>query len=322
MTRSRVIIVGLILFGLCAIMGLSTVLVAQTKLPLAPPKVALPATQQPASREQTPEAGIKSITQQYVKAFNAKDAKAAAALWTENGEFIDVDGVTIRGRAAIEKSLADDFKMSPKATLEASVDSVRSLGRNAAVAEGTIRMRTPANGSISETRYSAMHVLEDGQWLTASASEWIPDAGTEAATKYLDWLVGDWTATGHRGKISITYAWDENKKFLHGKYTIANDGKIVATGTQVMRHNPSGGLRSWSFESSGAMSNSTWEQEGNRWIEETTGTLSNGTPIDSISVCIPLGQDAFCWQTVERSIDGVAAPSLSPIKVTRVKASK
>lgn len=320
MTRRRLIIVGLILFCMCTFTGLCTVLLAQAKVPLAPPQVITP--QQPTPVEQSPEAGIKSITQKYVKAFNAKDAKATAALWTENGEFTDVDGVLLHGRAAIEKSLSEEFQANPKAKIEASVDSVRLLGRQTAISEGIIKEKNPGSAEVSETRYSALHVFEEGQWLAASVHEWTVDPGTEAAAKHLDWLVGEWTAKGQRGNISISYAWDENKKLLHGKYTIAKDGKTISSGTQVIGQNSSGGLRSWSFDSSGAVSNATWEREGNRWIEESTGTSSSGAAIDTINILIPLGQDAFCWQTVERSVDGVPSSTMPPIKVTRVKPSK
>jgi uncharacterized protein (TIGR02246 family) len=310
------------LLAVCGIAGLSTVLLAQVKAPAVQLQTRPGANLQPASAEQTLEAGIKSITDQYVKAFNARDAGAAAALWTENGEFIGEDGVTIRGRAAIEKSFAEEFKASPKAILEVRLDSVRPLGRHTAMAEGTTKLKTPGNSEAIETKYSALHVLEDGKWLTASVREWSIDPGTEAGTKFLDWHVGQWTAKGHRGDVSITYAWDENKKFLHGTYSITKDGKVVASGTHILGLNPSGGLRSWSFDSSGAFSNANWIHEGNRWIEESTGTLSNGAASDSISVVIPLGADAYCWQTIERTVDGVQHPPMTPIKVSRVKTNK
>jgi uncharacterized protein (TIGR02246 family) len=322
MTRHRVITIGLILLGVCAIMGMRTVLLAQARVPTAPTQLIPCIVQSPDSAEQMPETGIKRITDQYVKAFNAKNAKAIAALWTENGEFTGIDGQVIRGRAAIEKSLAEEFQANPKITIEVSVESVRPLGRHTAIAEGIIKEKTSSNAEPGQSRYSAMHVFEDGRWLTASVRESALNPGTEAATKHLDWLVGEWSAKDQRGNIAISYSWDENKKFLHGKYSITKEGKTITSGTQVIGHNPSGGLRSWSFDSSGAFSNALWEREGNRWIEESTGTLSNGSTLDTINVMIPLGPDAFCWQTVERSVDGVQASAMSPIKVSRVKPGK
>ena len=52
------------------------------------------------------------------------------------GEMNTADGETIRGRDAIEKSLAAQFREQPKAALRATVDSIRSLGKHTVVAEG------------------------------------------------------------------------------------------------------------------------------------------------------------------------------------------
>lgn len=73
------------------------------------------AAQPPIGKAATPEEGIRAITAEYVKAFNAGDAKAAAALWTTDGEYIGSDGERTAGRDAIAKDLAEYFKANPKA---------------------------------------------------------------------------------------------------------------------------------------------------------------------------------------------------------------
>jgi uncharacterized protein (TIGR02246 family) len=271
---------------------------------------------------ETPEAGIKKITEEYVKAFNAGDAKAAASLWTTEGEYIGVNGEPILGRAAIEKSLMEEFKAHPKATVEVRVESIRIIGRQTAMAESIVKLKIPGDAEVSETRYSALHVFEDGQWSVASVREWLPDPGLAAAMKHLDWLVGEWTAKGEVGNIALSYVWDENKTFLHGKYSITKDGKTVSTGIQMIARNLSGGLRSWMFDSSGTFNDALWEHDENRWIEHTTGVLPDGIEIHSVNILILLGLDAFTWQPTERTADGVAISPLPPIKVTRVKPRK
>ncbi len=86
--------------------------------------------------------------------------------------------------------------------------------------------------------------------------------------------------------------------------------------------NPTGGLRSWTFDSSGTFSNSQWSRDDNRWIDGATGVLPEGTEITSVNVLIPLGPDAFTWQTTERAADGAQLPPLPPVKVTRTKPRK
>jgi uncharacterized protein (TIGR02246 family) len=327
MNWHRLIIGSLVLVGAGALSGLYALLPARA---VAPPPTEQPTPEKPAvdvpstkgPTAESPEAGIKTITEEYVKAFNAADAKAAAALWTPEGEYIGVEGEVSRGRAAIEKSLADEFKAHPKSVLAVRVESVRPLGRQTALAEGVVTLKTPGEAELSETRYSALHVLEDGKWRAASVREWVPDPERGAALKHLDWLVGQWTAKGDAGTIAMSYAWDENKVFLNGKYSITKDGKTVSSGTHVFAVDPAGGLRSWTFDSTGTFCTAQWTRDDKRWIEEVTGVLPSGAEINSVNVQIPLGADAFSWRSTERSADGVPLTPLPPLKVTRVKPGK
>lgn len=274
---------------------------------------------QPSTKAEGAEAGIKAITAEYVKAFNAADAKAAAALWTAEGEFAGADGEVIAGRAEIEKGLAKYLKAHPKATVEVRVESVRVMGRGLATAEGVVALRLPGDDPVIESRYTALHVLEDGRWHAASVREWVPDPATDVTPKQLEWLIGEWASKGEGGDLKIVYAWDEDKVFITGKYTLTKDGKTISKGTQVIGRNPTGGLRSWLFDSSGTTSDGMWVRDENRWINEATGVLPDGTEVTSVNVLIPLGPDAFTWQTTDREVDGVPVPALPPVKVARVK---
>ncbi len=314
MKRHRMIL-GLVVAVSAAVLVSGGRAPSLTNAPAAQPEKA---TAQPAKADGA-EAGIKKITAEYAKAFNAADAKAAAALWTDEGEYVGADDETVTGRAAIEKSLAEFFKEYPKATADVQIESVRLIGRGTASAEGVVRLKLPGTESAVESRYTALHVLEDGVWRAASVREWVPDPATEVTPQHLEWLVGDWTAKGEGGELKLTYAWDENKVFINSKYTITKDGKTVSSGTQIIGRNPAGGLRSWMFDSSGTTSDAVWVRDGKRWINDATGVLPDGTEISSVNVLIPLGPDSFTWQTTDREADDVPLPALPPIKVTRVK---
>ena len=303
MYQHRLLLAGLIVVGVTgAYAGSRLVFPAAAVDPPAPPPA--PAAN-PAPQKQTPapsaaETGVKQATEDYVKAFNAHDAKAAAALWTENGEYVGVDGETFRGRAAIEKSLAEDFKAFPKSSIQIQLTSVRPIGRQTALAEGTVTVKNPGDTQPNETRYSALQVFEDGMWRAASVREWVPDPNVGAAKTFLDGLVGEWSGKGSDGTISITYSWNDTQSFLFGKYSILKDGKTTSTGTEILTRDPVGGIRSWTFDSSGTFCNGLWQRDGNGWVDRAIGVLPNGVEIDSVNVLIPLGPDAFSWQTTER----------------------
>src|SRR5262249_21654096 len=89
-----------------------------------------PASQPPAATggDQAREADREAIRQAgraFVEAFNKGDAKAVAALWTEQGESIDEGGAVLRGRAEIEKAYAELFREKPGIRAELDTRSIR-----------------------------------------------------------------------------------------------------------------------------------------------------------------------------------------------------
>jgi uncharacterized protein (TIGR02246 family) len=267
-------------------------------------------------------AAVRKSAARFVKAFNDRDAKAAAALWTKDGEYTDPDGETVRGRAALQKSYAEFFKKHPKARLEVKVESVRLFGRYTAVEEGILRLRLPDAPIPEPTRYSALHVRDGDTWRVASVREWIPDPATQVSLKDVEWLVGDWTARVEETEVRTSYKWGEDKLTIRCYFTVKKGGKLVSSGTQIIGKDPASGLRSWLFDRSGAFGESMWSRDGDRWIIEAGGSLPDGSEITAVNILIPIGPDAFTWQSTERTAGGHPLPDVPPVRVTRVKGGK
>jgi uncharacterized protein (TIGR02246 family) len=275
--------------------------------------------EQPSSPEME---AVRKTADAFAKAFNAGDAKAVAAFWTKDGEFVGADGDTIRGRDEIEKSYAEFFKSNPKTTIAVEIESVRLLGRYTALEEGTLKVTRPGDKEPGVSRYSVLHVREDDGWRMASVREWVPDPQELVTVKDVEWLLGKWVAKSNEGEISITYAWDEDKVFLRGRYILKKGDRTISSGTQIIGKNPEGGLRSWVFDSSGAYGQSVWTRDENRWVIEAEGTLPDGSEVTATNLLIPIGKDSFTWQGTERTAAGSELPDTAPLKVTRVKADK
>ncbi len=275
---------------------------------------------QPGEPADEAAAGVRKNADEYTKAFNAGDAKAAALSWSLHGEYTDPDGETFRGRAAVEAEIAAVLKANPKATIEIAVEEVRRVGRQAAFATGTTKTRSPADPEPAVSRFTGLFVQEESGWKIASLSDWATDPATDVTVADVGWLVGAWTAKGPGGEAKIEYAWNEAKTFLNGKYALAKDGKTVSSGTQVVGANPAGGLRGWTFDGSGTSGDAVWTRDGSRWLIEATDTLPDGTEMTTVNVLVPLGPDAFTWQPTQRTAGGVPLPDQPPVRVTRVKA--
>ena len=282
---------------------------------------------QPASESQQKAAGasnalateLRKSAAAFEKAANARDAKAAAALWTAGGEFTDEAGNSIRGRDNLGKMYAKNFAAAPKGNFQLTIESVRQLGENLAASEGILKF-APADGTeTTSTTISAMHVREGNGWLVASAKESPSDSGM-ARVADLAFLIGDWEAMRDDRSIRISYAWNDGKTFIQSRFTVTEKGEVTASGIEVLGRDPgSGVLRSWLFDKSGAIGESTWKKDGDRWLIEASGTLAQGLAMSATNILIPLGKDAFSWQSVDRSVGEQAMPDHPPLKVTRIQ---
>src|SRR5437763_1934459 len=68
---------------------------------------AMKALDEPRKGNPEAEAAIQKNGEAFVEAFHKGDAKAVAAFWTRDGEYIDQTGVSLKGREAIEKKFRD-----------------------------------------------------------------------------------------------------------------------------------------------------------------------------------------------------------------------
>jgi uncharacterized protein (TIGR02246 family) len=266
------------------------------------------------------DAAVRQIGRQFEEAFNKKDAKAMAALWTEGGELTDVDGTVVRGRAALEKMYAESFAAYPKGTGKFDTAEVRALGKNLITAEGTIRFTATEGKKPVETRYSAMFVRDGDRWLTATVREWYPDTPEPDKLTDLAWLVGDWDAKQGDREVRTTYAWGDEKAFIVCTFKVTEKGQVVASGTEIIAKDPSSGqLRGWLFDRSGTLAEATYSRDGEKWVAEITGTTADGTDVEATNAFVPSGTDAFSWVSIDRSAGGQPLPNVAPLKVTRVK---
>lgn len=268
------------------------------------------------------EAAIRKTADEFAKAFAKADAKAVASLWTKEGEFVGPDGEPLRGRKEIEKAYAEFFEKNPKAKMEVTVESVKLLGKHAALEEGTVKVTLANEKNPGVSRYSVLHVREDDAWKMASVREWVPDLAELVSLKDVEWLVGEWSAKSGDATASVTYAWEKDKASIRGDYVVKRDDKVVSSGYQIIRKNPNGGLISWQFDSNGSNGEWLWLREDGNWVIEADGVLPDGSEVTATNLLVPLGKDGFTWQSLDRTAAGTPLPAVPPVKVTRVKDKK
>ena len=267
------------------------------------------------------KAAIEEAIAAYVKAFNDRDAKALAELWSPEGVYTSrLSGEQIVGRDALKKDFSALFEDVKEAKLEVSSESIEFVSPNVAVEQGTAVVIKP-DAEPAKSSYSAVYVKRDGKWLVdrISEEEELPAAPSHhEQLKGLDWLVGKWVDEGGGEVITTKCKWTRNRNFLVRSFTASIGQQIDITGMQVVGWDPARKqIRSWVFDSDGGIAEGVWSKKGERWLVKTNATLSDGKTASSTSILRPLGKDGFGWQKVGRTVDGELLPNIDEVVIVR-----
>jgi uncharacterized protein (TIGR02246 family) len=270
------------------------------------------------------EKAIRANATAYAKAFNAGDARAVAALWAPQGEYVEISGQCFQGRGAIEKELASYFAENKALKIEITPDSLRFVGLGIALESGHVKVTRVADGAVNTCGYSIVHSKLDGRWLLASVRETQQQTPSNyERLKELEWLVGKWSAKGRGRVIELSCAWTHGRNFLIRSYTLKRPDGSIQTGTHIIGWDPlANGIHGWLFDSEGGMGSETWTRDGERWIVEARGVMRDGRQTEAANVLTRIDGDSFTWQSAGRSIDGIRLPDTAAIKVSRVKTNR
>jgi uncharacterized protein (TIGR02246 family) len=289
---------------------LSSTLLAQDQEKSAP---------KPASSDSKDESTIRANVEAFVKAYNARDAKAVANLFAAEAQAIDEDGETAQGRDAIERRVAATFADAPQGRIQIDVGSIRMIGSALAIETGQAKV-TPSPGSEPNvSRYTAVHIKSrDGKWLLAFVRETEESEITNAERlKPLEWLIGDWIDESPDSVVITSCKWSDNKNFLLSDINIRVQGRNAMHLTQRIGWDPlTKQIKSWLFDSEGGYGESFWTRAGDRWLVKATAVRRDGTTASMTNIYTPTGKDAYTWQTTDRVVAGEVLPPVE-IKVVR-----
>lgn len=239
---------------------------------------------------------LKALAVAFEKAYNAADAKAIAAQFTENGEVVDEDGNVTEGRAKIEARFAELFKEYPQTRIAVELTSLRQLSPEVAVEEGYSTTTLSPEEPGSRSPYTMVHVKRDGQWLAASVRDFpeeIAEATAHEQLESLNWLIGHWVDESPNGRVETTCQWSEDGNYLLQNYVVkARRG--VMRGTQRIAWDPlRRTIRSWAFDESGAFTEATWTPIEDTWILKVEGVTPEGRGASATRLVTPISADAF-----------------------------
>ena len=261
-----------------------------------------------AARTQTdPAQGNGKRAQAFIDAFNKGDAKAVAAFWTPDGDYIDEAGKQIKGRAAIEKLYDKVFAAMKGAKLTVTVTSTKMVGTDVLLEDGISEV-TPANGDpTTSTRFSAVLVKKAGEWYFESVRESLASPPSNGEhLEDLAWLIGDWKGEADKGESgTASYSWAENQNFIVSEFATTLNGIPVVGGTQWIGWDAVDmRIRSWSFYSGGGFGEAAWTKDGGNWVTKVTARTAEGKKVAATNTLTRVDADHLTSQISQLTVDG------------------
>ena len=267
------------------------------------------------------ENSLTNNAKAFVDAFEKGDAKAVAAFWAEDGDYVDVNGRHLQGRPSIENAFKDFFTESKGLKLRIDVNSVRFVTPDIAIEDGITSVIPPDGTPPSQARYTNVHVKKGGQWVLQSVREAPYTApGNYEHLRGLEWAVGQWVDEGEGPEIDhATFEWSPDGNFLISTQGATVRNTLVSRATEWIGWDPATSqVRSWSFVADGSIGENTWSNEGDQWFIKTNVILPDGKKLAATNIITRNGPDAITWQSKDRTLDGKALPDVQEIKMKRV----
>jgi uncharacterized protein (TIGR02246 family) len=268
------------------------------------------------------ESDIRAITElltSFVKAYNDKDSGALGALFTPDAEIEDDDGDVTRGSEAIIARFSEMFKENRADRLAVDTDSLRFLGTDIAIEEGTASISTGANTPPRTNRYSVIYARQGGRWLQARIRDEQPDEDSpHEQLQQLDWMLGEWVDEGDDGIVKTHCKWSDDGNFLLREFDVRVEGRIALRGTQRIGWDAQRKqFRMWVFDDRGGFAEGLLASDGERWITKASGVRSDGKSVSVTTAIRPLGKDRILWEILERLVGGEVVPGTDQYYLVR-----
>src|SRR5271157_6589327 len=149
-------------------------------------------TEQPTVQSSPEYQSAEDQFRKYQQAYDRGDAKTLASFYADDIDYIDQDGVEIKGRGEMEKLFAENFQANPGAKIAITIEEVKQLTPDVQVNRGVATV-TASSGLNESTRYAAVLAKKNDGWqiyqLTETAA---PAPSASSQLEALKWLIGNW----------------------------------------------------------------------------------------------------------------------------------
>jgi uncharacterized protein (TIGR02246 family) len=267
---------------------------------------------------------IRKATDAYAAAFNKGDLGGVLAAWTDDADYVDEAGKTIKGRKDLSAMYKKSLQENKGLKVRIKTTAIRFLKDDIAMQDGSAIL-THANGETETSPFTAVWMKKDGQWLLAHLRELPGQPGgiadePNARLKDLDWLIGEWTHDDKDKKTTLTGHWFKGHKFLVLDYVVHANGDEILALTQLVGWDPlTQKLHSWVFDSRGGFGEGAWSRRDNTWSVAVAGVTADGRHGSGTNQWTHIDENTFIYQSLDRDLDGHPLPD---VKLTYTRNQK
>lgn len=266
-------------------------------------------------------AEIMKTAQGFVEAFEKGDAAAAAAFWTEDGDYTDLGGRTLRGRKAIQEDFAEVFGLAKGMKLRIDVHRLRFPTPDTAIEDGVTSVMSPDGTPPNRAKYTNFLVKSNGKWLLSSVREshYRPPSHYEFL-RPLEWVIGEWAEDGKEDHVSrIKFEWTHDQNFIMASRAVVVKGILLNNGSQRIGWDPAARMvRSWNFEDDGGFGQGAWTRDGDKWTIQMSSVLQSGNILTGKTTVTRVDPETITWQVTEQRMDGKPMPDGPVVKMKRI----
>lgn len=273
------------------------------------------------SQTSDPAVDVRAQLKTYVDTFNRHEAKALVAFWTEDAVSVQEEtGDRTVGHTELLAEFEQFFQDYPVARVAGTVEHVRFVGPDVAIAEGKITLVTGTD-EPTQSAFTAVLKKQGDQWLIASSYERdLPVPATPYdGLKEIEWIVGTWQDQTEGASVFTTVQWSPKRTFLIRSYEATFADGEGESGTQIFGWDPlAKQIRTWTFHSDGSFGDGTVSRNGSDWMIKMNQVHSDGRLASGTSVITRVDDDTIQVQKIGESLDGEPVPASEPVTVVRV----
>src|SRR5262249_12085733 len=172
----------------------------------------------------------------------------------------------------------ETFKDDGGDKLTVDTDSLRFLGTDVAIEEGTASLTAGPDSPPRANRYSVIYARQGGRWLHARVrDEPEEDVPAHERLRGLEWMLGEGANESDDEVVLTTCKWSDDGNFLLRDFDVKVEDRIALRGTQRIGWDPQQGrFRTWVFDDNGGFAEGVMAREGDRWVVKGSGVRSDG----------------------------------------------